>query len=105
MLSLRGLSPEDYFSMREFISYQSQRTSDHIHFWTKEQELIYFEYYSKLTRFKVCAQKALDFNKLKDDEYSSVAAGIMNKMGLRHLLGVKCNYNVELVQQFYATLV
>ena len=52
LLSLRGLSPEDYFSMREFISYESPRTSDHVHFWTKEQELIYFECYSKLPSTK-----------------------------------------------------
>ena len=95
--TLRGLTPEDYFSMKDYISYENPRTSDHINYWTKEQELIFFEYYAKLKKYKVCVQKALDFTKLKDGEYFSVAAGIVDKMGRRHLLGVKCNYNIELV--------
>ena len=84
--------------MRDYISYENARTATHLHFWTMEQELIFFEYYGILTKYKVCAQKALNFSKLAEDDYFKVAAGIVNKMGLHHLLGVKCNYNIELVQ-------
>ena len=55
--------------MREYISYDSERTASHSYFWTKEQELIYYEFYTKLSKFKVCPQKALDLDKLKDDYF------------------------------------
>ena len=104
LVTLKGLSPDDYFSMREYISYESDRTSSHSYFWTKEQELIYFEFYTKLSKFKVCPQKALDLNKLKVD-YFKEADKVVTVMGLHQLMTIKCNYNIELVQQFFATLV
>ena len=32
LITLKGLSPDDYFSMREYISYDSKRTASHSYF-------------------------------------------------------------------------
>ena len=35
--TLQGLSSDDYFSMRDFISYEHEKTATHQHFWKMEQ--------------------------------------------------------------------
>ena len=86
LTSIMDLSANDYISMRYYISYDNERTADEPSFWTKEQELIFHEYYSTLTKYKVCEQKSLKFDKLMSDNYSEAAALITEKKGLRGLI-------------------
>ena len=90
--------------MKDYISYNSPRTSSTEEFWRKEQELIYNEVYMQLEK-KVCPQKALEVAKLEAKEYTKRATWITGILGFHALFEVQCNYNIKLVQQFFATLV
>ena len=55
---------------------------------------------------KVCSMKAIDFAHLeKKADYFGTAIQVVDCLGLYHLMKLECNYNVFMVQQFYATVV
>ena len=90
--------------MRKYISYDPPRTTASGAFYKNEQQLIFKEVYQKFTH-AVYPQKALRISELENKEHTKVAAQICKKLGLYNLIERKCNYNIKLVQQFFATLV
>ena len=102
--SVLGLSPTDYITMRNLITFDPLRTASSFVFWKKEQELIFREVYERLEN-PVCPQKALDVARLQHKNHTREAAMICEKLGLNSLIGRQCDYNIKLVQQFFATLV
>ena len=99
-----GLSPSDYITMRNLISFDPPRTASVSVFWKKEQELIFREVYEQLEN-PVCPQKALEVARLQRKDHTKEAAMICEHLGLDSLIEQHCNYNIKLVQQFFATLV
>ena len=75
-------------------------------FHRKEQELIFKEFYSTLSKkFLVCSQKYPDFEHMYKHPYYENALWITEKLGLHTLMKIQQNYNVFVVHQFFATLV
>ena len=76
-------------------------------FWCHEQEILFNEVYLAMSEKKrVCPMKAIDFDHLmKKEDYFGTAIRVVDCLGLRHLMDTECNYNVTMVQQFYATVV
>ena len=48
---------------------------------------------------------AIDLNKLEKKKEFVKSVQVIKKMGLQHLMELQCDYNPELVLQFYASLV
>ena len=53
---------------------------------------------------KLCPMRPLDTDYLNNTPAFEAAMQVTQKMGLHHLMGLHCNYNVYLVQQFFSTL-
>ena len=98
------LSPTDYVTMRNLITFDPPRTTSSVAFWKKEQQLIFREVYEWLEN-PMCPQKALDVSRLQCKDHTREAAMICEKLGLNSLIGRQCDYNIKLVQQFFATVV
>ena len=55
---------------------------------------------------RVCPMKAIDFDHLmKKEDYFGTAIRVVDCLGLRRLMDTESNYNVTMIQQFYATVV
>ena len=104
LTTVLNLGLKDYRRMRKYISYDPLRTSSSAEFYKNEQQLIFKEVYQRFAH-AVCPQKPLNFSVLEDKDHTRVAAQICNYLGLSNLIERKCNYNIKLVQQFFATLV
>ena len=76
-------------------------------FWCYDQEILLKEVYAVMkSKKKVCPMKAIDFAHLqKKADYFGTAIRVVDCLGLRHPMKLECNYNVFMVQQFYATMV
>ena len=84
--SVLGLSPTDYITMRNLITFDPPRTASSSVFWKKEQELIFREVYEQLEN-SVCPQKALDVARLQHKDHTRESAMIFEKLGLNSLIG------------------
>ncbi|KAM0923776.1 hypothetical protein ACQ4PT_005302 [Festuca glaucescens] len=104
LTTVLNLGLKDYRRMRKYISYDPPRISFSAEFYKNEQQLIFKEVYQRFAH-AVCPQKPLNFSVLEDKEHTRVAAKICNHLGLSNLIERKCDYNIKLVQQFFATLV
>ena len=104
--TIKKMHPAEYRVMRKQPFYTLPRTSRDPRFWRKEQELIYNEYYNNLSEKKpVCPQKVMDFEHLAKKAYFKDATWITDKMGLHRLMRIRENYSVQVVHQFFATVV
>ena len=100
-----GMSKEDFRAMRSQNFYNMPNNSSNNHFWRKEQELIMTEIYAKLDpKALVCPQKPLNLDELAKKKYFQDAIWVVKKLGLEHLISLQQNYDIEMIQQFYATL-
>ena len=64
--------------------------------------------YKKLTKNKVCPMQPINLERMLEDrnrEYFEDAFWVTEKMGLHPLMKISQPYNIELVHQFFATLV
>ena len=91
--SVLGLSPSDYITMRNLITFDPPRTASSSVFWKKEQELIFREVYEQLEN-PVCPQKALDVTRLQNKNHTREAALNCERLGLNSLIGRQCDYNI-----------
>lgn len=93
----------DYKDLRMKYVYNKAKTSNDDCFWTQEQELIMWQIYETFTT-KVCPMRALDFEKLGKKAYFNEMLWVTEKLGLHPLMELRQNYNVQLIQQFFATV-
>jgi hypothetical protein len=91
--------------MRKTNFFAQAKNTEASNFHRKEQELIFKEIYAKLTKYKVCPQKTIDFDHLHKHAYFEEALWITEKLGLHPLLKINQDYNIALVHQFFATAV
>src|SRR3954463_13405414 len=61
--------------------------------------------YGVLTQSPVCPQKFMSVEQMRLSPYFNDALWICEKLGLFNLMELREDYNVYLVQQFYATVV
>ena len=100
-----GMSKEDFRAMRSQNFYDMPTNSTNNHFWRKEQELIMTKIYANLDpKALVCPQKPLKLDELAKKAYFQGAIWVVRKLGLEHLISIQLNYDIEMVQQFFATL-
>jgi hypothetical protein len=99
------LSQPEYRAMRKVNFFAQPKNTDVSNFHHKEQELIFMEIYGRLTKYKVCPQKTVDFEHLHKHAYFAEALWITEKLGLHPLMKINQDYNVALVHQFFATVV
>ena len=76
-------------------------------FWCYDQEIMFKEVYAVMSsKKKVCPMKAIEFAQLqKKADYFGTAIQVVDCLGLCRLMEIECDYNVTLVQHFYATVV
>ena len=69
-----------------------------------KQKHVYDDIYMTLGH-PVHPMQPINMQLLRGKPEFAEAMEVIGKMGLHHLMGVQCNYNVTLLKQFYATLV
>ena len=106
LTTVKDLNKEDFRTMRAQNFYDMPNNSTDGHFWRKEQELIMKEIYANLDpKALVCPQKPLKFEELAKKTYFADAIWVARKIGFEHLISTQQDYDIEMVQQFFATLV
>ena len=106
LTTLKGLNKEEFRTMRAQNFYDMPNNSTDGHFWRKEQELIMKEIYANLDpKALVCPQKPLNFDVLAKKTYFADALWVARKIGLEPLITTQQDYDIDMVQQFFATLV
>ncbi|KAK1618092.1 hypothetical protein QYE76_023609 [Lolium multiflorum] len=71
-------------------------------FWCMEQEFIYKDIYEPMK--KVRPMQAINVDLLAVNNHFEDAIWVTGRMGLQDLMKIQCDYSLELVKQFYATL-
>ena len=104
LTSIKNLSKDEFRDMRRHLSYDRPRTARNPHFHLREQELIMVEKYGILTKNKVAPQHVMDMAHLQHP-YFHDALWICKKLGLLPLMMIQQDYNIQLIHQFYSTLV
>jgi hypothetical protein len=105
LTSLKNLSKKEYREMRKRISYELPMTSTNSLFWRREQQVIMKKHYGTLKKYSVAWQHVLDFGHMTKHAYFKEALRVSEKLGVVPLMKIKEDYNIKLVQQFFATLV
>ena len=60
------------------------------HFWCKEQLFIYEDIYSQMN---IRPMRPLDLPYLREKKEFQISMDITQKMGLHHLMGIRCDYH------------
>jgi hypothetical protein len=105
LTTIKDLSKDEFRDMRRSLNYGMPRNASSPHYHRHEQELIMLEKYGILKKNKVAPQHAMDMEHLERNSYFHDALWICERLGLVPLMKIQPNYNIELIQQFYATLV
>ncbi|KAK1662048.1 hypothetical protein QYE76_050207 [Lolium multiflorum] len=71
-------------------------------FWCMEQIYIFKDIYEPMK--KVRPMQAIDVEVLSQNNHFEDAIWVTGRMGLQKLMKVQCDYNPDLIKQFYATL-
>ena len=106
--TLKGLSTLEYIEMRVLDFYSMHKTSQLPTFWRTGQEVFMKDIYKKLTKNKVCPMQPINLEHMleaRNKEYFEDAFWVTEKMGLHPLMKISQQYNIELIHQFFATLV
>ena len=73
-------------------------------FWCAEQEYIYKDVYSTLSK-PIRPMATIDLTHLSKQQYFADAYNVLDQMGLLPLMTVQCDYNTHFSLQFYSTMV
>ena len=115
-LRRRGKAPRPNYKTMDSVEYSTLRQQDWFetserdsniedpNFWCLEQLFIYKDIYVPMKK-PVRPMHPIDMDHLRTKTYFAEAVDVTEKLGLHHLMTLKCDYNVTLVQQFFATLV
>lgn len=96
-----------YASLRQgdwYVSVERDEEIEDNSFWCMEQLFIYKDIYASMKK-PVRPMSAIDLVHLRSKPVFSEAIDVIDQMGLLHLMTLQCDYNVYLIQQFFATLV
>jgi hypothetical protein len=96
----------DYILVRSNNWYATPRDEDiEDHgFWCEEQWAIYHDVYETLKN-PTQPMHPIDLDHLRSKTYFDEAVSMLEKMGLTELATLHCNFNPDLIKQFFATLV
>ena len=106
-LNYHDMANAEYFLIRKKDWYEEAEKDlelDDQCYWCAEQEFIYKDVYTTLAK-PIRPMAPIDLDHLSHQEYFEEAYNILDKMGLLHLMTIKCNYNEHLILQFYSTVV
>ena len=73
-------------------------------FWCAEQEAIYKDIYEKAKK-PIRPMSATNLTHISTHPEFSEVYGVLEQLGLLHLMTIQCNYSTQLILQFYSTLV
>jgi hypothetical protein len=101
------MAEADYFVVRckDCYTFESrdQEIEDH-GFWCQEQLFIYLDVYAKLKN-PTRPMHVVDLPHLQSKTYFDDVISVIEKMGLSELSILRCDYNPQLIMQFFSTLV
>ena len=100
-----GLTKEDFRELRKRPLYELPCNSDDGDYWRNEMKLVQVEIYNKMKRNPVCPQQPLNMDYLGRKAYFADAMWVAKKLGLEKLMTTQQNYDVPMVQKFFATVV
>jgi hypothetical protein len=90
LVTLEGLSAQEYVEMRNRNMYALPRNSRDRCFFRKEQELIMKEFYASLKKYLVCPQTVMDFSHFaKHSAYFAETVWVSRKLGLHPLMKIQ----------------
>jgi hypothetical protein len=102
----KEMAEADYIIVRckDWYTFQprDEEIEDH-GFWCQEQLFIYHDVYETL-KYPICPMHAIDLPHLQSKTYFDDAVPVIEKMGLSELSIMRCNYNPQLIMQFFTTL-
>ena len=106
LTTVLDMGKSDFRDMRLQPFFDMPRNTDDPNFQRKEQQLIMQEIYAKLAlKHAVCEQKVLNLDALNSKPYFQEAVWIVRKLGLEKLISTQQDYDIQLIHQFFATVV
>jgi hypothetical protein len=100
------MAEADYFVVRCKDCYTFESRDEEIEdhgFWCQEQLFIYHDVYETL-KYPIRPMHAIDLPHLQSKTYFDDAVPVIEKMGFSEVSILRCNYNPQLIMQFFATL-
>jgi hypothetical protein len=96
----------DYILVRRNNWYATPRDEDidDRGFWYEEQWAVYHDVYEPLKN-PTRPMHPIDLDHLRSKTYFDDVVSVLEKMGLTELATLQCNFNPNLIKQFFATLV
>ena len=105
---------QNYKHDMDSVSYAEMRQSDWFvneereeglrNFWCAQQKHVYDDIYMTMGK-PVRPMHPINMGQLRRKVEFGEAVEVTGKMGLHHLMSLKCDFNITLLKQFYATLV
>jgi hypothetical protein len=105
-VNYKQMSTVSYLALRQLDWYSTQPRSVHIedhHFWCPEQLYIYQDIFAPMSK-PIRLMHPIDLGYLKSKEYFVLAVQVVERLGLIGLMTLQCDYDPQLILQFYATL-
>ncbi|KAK1670520.1 hypothetical protein QYE76_058679 [Lolium multiflorum] len=99
--SMLNMNIIEYHALRKKNPYNKEMTSEDDCFWTEEQHRIMNDIY-QVHCTKVCPMRAFDLEKLGSKAYFNEMMWVMEKLGLHPLMGLRHDYNVQIIHQFFS---
>jgi hypothetical protein len=102
----KNMPEPDYSLVRRNDWYATPRDEaieDH-GFWCEGQWAIFCDVYDSLKN-PTRPMHLIDLDHLRSQSYFDDVVSVIEKLGLTELANLKCNFNLHLIMQFYATLV
>jgi hypothetical protein len=105
-VNYKQMSTVSYSALRQLDWYSTQPRSVHIEdrrFWCPEQLYIYQDIFAPMSK-PIHSMHPIDLGYLKSKEYFVLAIQVVERLGLTGLMTFQCDYDPQLILQFYATL-
>jgi hypothetical protein len=105
-VNYKKMSSVSYSALRQLDWYTSQLRSNHIEdhrFRCMEQLYIYQDIFAPMSK-PIRLMHPIDLAYLKSKEYFVPAVQVVERLGLTGLMTCQCNYDPQLILQFYTTL-
>ena len=100
-----GMDSVSYSSMRQKDWFEDEEREEGLSsFWCYKQKHIYDDIYQSKSK-PVRPMQPIDMALLRSKAEFAEAVEVTGRMGLHHIMGIQCDYNVDLLKQFFGTLV
>ena len=105
LTTVLGMGTLEFRRMRSQSFFDLPPNTNDPNFPRKEQQLIMHEIYARIEKHVVCEQKVLSLDALNLKPYFQEAVWIVRKLGLEKLISTQQGYDIQLIHQFFATVV